>query len=158
MVKIIKSGFDESNNVNIYDCIDIDNNDEQVVCKNWYEKSKDKYHVVLGPNTANRKYIAHNEIEKNLVDNEYVVADKTSGPRRLGTSEPHKKLVPYMTEEDKAAYEEIIGRAKKNKEALAPKKSGKSEEEKFADKLNAFKAKYGEEAFDKLVAKLKEEV
>lgn len=94
-----------------------------VESKNWFEKSKDKWHLVLGANSANRKYVAHNEILANLnEEGKYVVEDKTTGPRVIGTARPHKKLEPYMTEEDRATYEDIIARAIAAKEADKPAK------------------------------------
>lgn len=102
---------------------------EEVTAKNWFEKSKDKWHIVLGPNSANRKYIAHNEFYAKAVDGEYIVDDKTTGPRVLGTAQPDKKLVPYMTPEDKEAYDAIIARAIENRNAQ--KNVELSEEEKL---------------------------
>lgn len=102
---------------------------EKVAAKNWFEKSKNKWHVVLGPNSANRKYIAHNEFFAKAEDDVYVVEDKTSGPRVLGTSQPDKNLVPFMTDEDKATYDAIIARAIANRDAQ--KNKPLTEEEKL---------------------------
>lgn len=100
----------------VFAATDLETNTE-VVCKNWFEKSKDKWHIVLAPNSANRKYIAHNEFFAKAEDNVYMVEDKTSGPRVLGTAQPDKKLVPYMTAEDKEEYDAIIARAIENRNA-----------------------------------------
>lgn len=102
---------------------------EPVSVKNWYEKSKSKWHVVLGKNSANRKYIAHNEFFAKAENGEYLVEDKTTGPRVLGTAQPDKKLVPFMSDEDREMYEEIIARAIKNRESQ--KKVELTEEEKI---------------------------
>lgn len=112
---------------------------ESVAAKNWFEKSKDKWHIVLGPNSANRKYIAHNEFYAKAVDNEYVVEDKTTGPRVLGTAQPDKKLVPYMTAEDKEKYDAIIARAIENRNAQ--KNVELTEEEKLEAQIAKLEAK-----------------
>jgi hypothetical protein len=110
-----------------------------VTTKNWFEKSKDKWHIVLGPNSANRKYIAHNEFFSKAVDDEYIVEDKTTGPRVLGTAQPDKKLVPYMTPEDKEAYDAIIARAIENRNAQKPAEL--SEEDKLRARIAKLQAK-----------------
>lgn len=115
-------------------------NGNEIVVKNWYEKSKSKWHCVLAPNSANRKYVAHNEILAHLDENdEYVVEDKTEGPRTLGTSQPDKKLVPYMTAEDKEKYDAIIARAIENRNAQAHKPL--TEEEKIDAQIAKLQAK-----------------
>ena len=116
--------------------------EEKVECKNWFEKSKNKWHIVLGPNSANRKYIAHNEFFAKAVDGEYTVEDKTTGPRSLGTSQPDRHLVPYMTAEDKEAYDAIIARAIENRNAQ--KNSPESEIEKLQAKIDGYTAKLAE--------------
>ena len=94
-VLITKSGYDEENGINTFEAMDIDNNNELVEVKNWFEKSKDKWHIVLGPNSANRKYIAHNEYNAKATEaGEYTVEDRTTPPRELGTAQPDRKLVP----------------------------------------------------------------
>lgn len=110
-----------------------------VQTKNWFEKSKNKWHIVLGPNSANRKYIAHNEFLAKAIDNEYVVEDKTNAPRELGTAQPDKRLVPFMSEEDKAEYDAIIARAVENKNAQ--KAVPQTEEEKLAAQIAKLQAK-----------------
>ena len=112
---------------------------EAVVAKNWFEKSKDKWHVVLGPNSANRKYIAHNEFFAKAEDGVYIVEDKTTGPRVLGTAQPDKKLVPYMTAEDKEKYDAIIARAIENRDAQ--KNVELTEEEKLMAQIAKLEAK-----------------
>jgi copper oxidase (laccase) domain-containing protein len=112
---------------------------EVVASKNWFEKSKDKWHIVLGPNSANRKYIAHNEFYAKAEDGVYVVEDKTTGPRVLGTAQPDKKLVPYMTAEDKEKYEAIIARAIENRNAQ--KNVELTEEEKLMAQIAKLQAK-----------------
>ena len=102
---------------------------EAVTCKNWFEKSKDKWHIVLGANSANRKYIAHNEFFAKAENGTYIVEDKTTGPRVLGTAQPDKKLVPFMTPEDKEKYDAIIARAIENRNAQ--KVAELTEEEKL---------------------------
>jgi hypothetical protein len=111
---------------------------EPVVVKNWYEKSKDKWHIVLAANSANRKYVAHNEFFAKAVNDEYIVADKTSAPRTLGTAQPDKKLVPFMTAEDKEQYDSIIARALENMKASRVEKT---DEEKLLEKIAKLQAK-----------------
>lgn len=111
---------------------------ETVAVKNWYEKSKEKWHIVLGPNSANRKYIAHNEFFAKAEDDVYTVEDKTTGPRVLGTAQPDKKLVPYMTAEDKEMYDAIIARAIENRNAS---KVELTEEEKLEKQIAKLIAK-----------------
>ena len=130
--------IEQNENGPVFEALDLATG-EIVTVKNFYEKSKDKWHVVLGPNSANRKYIAHNEIFAKLVDDEYVVDDKTTGPRTLGTAQPDKKLVPYMTAEDKEAYDAIIARAIENRDAQ--KKVELTEEEKLLAQIAKLQAK-----------------
>lgn len=125
----------------VFEAIDLETN-ETVTAKNWFEKSKNKWHVVLGPNSANRKYIAHNEFFAKAENDVYIVEDKTTGPRVLGTSEPDKKLVPYMTDEDREAYEAIIARAKANRDAQ--KNKPLTEEEKIEAQIKKLLAKKAE--------------
>jgi copper oxidase (laccase) domain-containing protein len=113
--------------------------DEVVTTKNWFEKSKDKWHIVLGPNSANRKYIAHNEFFAKAENDTYVVEDKTTGPRVLGTAQPDKKLVPYMTPEDKEKYDAIMARALENRNAQ--KNVELTEEEKLEVQIAKLEAK-----------------
>lgn len=137
-VKLTYIGTDD-NGQHIFTALDLETN-EEVAAKNWYEKSKDKWHIVLGPNSANRKYIAHNEFFAKKDDNdEYVVEDKTTGPRVLGTAQPDKKLVPYMTPEDKEMYDAIIARAIENKNAQ--KAVELTEEEKIMKAIAKLEAK-----------------
>jgi hypothetical protein len=114
-------------------------NGEKVEAKNWFEKSKNKWHIVLGQNSANRKYIAHNEFFAKAENGEYVVEDKTTGPRVLGTAQPDRKLVPYMTAEDKEKYDAIIARAIENRNAQ--KKVELTEEEKIEAQIAKLRAK-----------------
>ena len=138
-VLITKTGeIDEVNNIDIFEAIDLETN-ESVACKSWFEKSKDKWHIVLAANSANRKYIAHNEFYAKEVDGEYTVEDKTTGPRVLGTAQPDRKLVPYMTEKDKADYDAIIARAIENRNAQKAKPL--SEEEKLEAQIAKLQAK-----------------
>lgn len=134
-------GYDD-NESPIFEATDLNTN-EPVSAKNWFEKSKDKWHVVLGPNSANRKYIAHNEFFAKAEDDTYIVEDKTTGPRVLGTSQPDKKLVPYMTPEDKEKYDAIIARAIANKEAqkveLTPEQKLEAQIAKLQAKLAGLK-------------------
>ena len=125
----------------VWKALDLETN-EPVEAKNWFEKSKDKWHIVLGKNSANRKYIAHNEFNAKNVDGVYVVEDKTTGPRVLGTAQPDRHLVPFMTEEDKAAYDAIIARAIENRNAQ--KNKPLSEEEKLAAQIAKLQAKLAE--------------
>lgn len=114
-------------------------NGEEVATKVWYEKSKDKYHIVLGPNSANRKYVSLNEFDTKNTNGEYIVEDKTSAPRVMGMSEPDKKLIPYMSEEDKERYNEIISKAREKQ--LAEKAANKKQPMTELEKLLAKKAK-----------------
>jgi hypothetical protein len=122
----------------VYEAFDLTSG-ETVSTKNWYEKSKDKWHIVLGPNSANRKYIAHNEFNAKAEDGVYIVEDKTTGPRVLGTAQPDKKLVPYMTDEDREKYEAIIARAIENRNAQ--KAVELTEEEKLLAQIAKLQAK-----------------
>lgn len=135
-------GYDD-NDSPIFEATDL-TTDEPVSAKNWFEKSKNKWHVVLGPNSANRKYIAHNEFFAKAVDDVYTVEDKTTGPRVLGTSQPDKKLIPYMTPEDKEKYDAIIARAIENKNSqkveLTPEQKLEAQIAKLQAKLAGFKA------------------
>ena len=129
----------------VWEALDLETN-EPVEAKNWFEKSKDKWHIVLGKNSANRKYIAHNEFNTKNVDGVYVVEDKTTGPRVLGTAQPDRHLVPFMTEEDKVAYDAIIARAIENRNAQ--KNKPLSEEEKLAAQIAKLQAKLAERKAD----------
>lgn len=130
--------IENTDNGPVFEAFDLETN-TTVTIKNWFEKSKDKWQIVLGPNSANRKYIAHNEFFAKAEDDVYIVEDKTTGPRVLGTSEPDKKLVPFMTDEDKAAYEAIIARAKENRDAQ--KNKPLTEEEKLQKQIDSLMAK-----------------
>lgn len=129
---------ENTDNGPVFEAFDLETN-TTVTTKNWFEKSKDKWHIVLGPNSANRKYIAHNEFFAKAEDDTYIVEDKTTGPRVLGTSEPDKKLVPFMTDEDRAAYEAIIARAKENRDAQ--KNKPLTDEEKLQKQIDSLIAK-----------------
>lgn len=151
MVQIVKVGTDEQD-LPIFKAYEAETG-EEIPVKNWFEKSKNKWHIVLGPNSANRKYIAHNEFDSKAVANEdgeltYTVQDKTTGPRVMGTAQPDRWAIKYMTEEEKADYEAIIARAMERRAAekaeATPKKSTMKE------KLAAEQARY-----DALVEKLK---
>lgn len=143
MVEIKFNGNDDTG-IPQFSAYEKDDNSE-ISVKNWFEKSKNKWHVVLAQNSANRKYIAHNEILKNMDQQTgiYLVEDRTAPARELGTSQPDKKLVPYMNEEDKAAYDEIIARALANRDAMraASKPAPKTEEEKLLAKYKKMVAK-----------------
>lgn len=120
MVKIVQTGIDDGG-LPIFVATEVDTN-EPVSVKNWFEKSKNKWHIVLGPNSANRKYIAHNEFNTKATPDEegvltYIVEDKTTGPRVMGTAQPDKWAIPYMTEEEKADYDAIIARAMERRAA-----------------------------------------
>ena len=141
-VKIIL--VDETGEQPIFEALEAVDN-APVTCKNWFEKSKDKWHIVLGPNSANRKYIAHNEFFAKAVDGEYTVEDKTTGPRVLGTAQPDRALVPYMTPEDKKEYDEILERAIANRNAqkaipLTEEEKLEAQIKKLMEKLAAKKA------------------
>lgn len=138
-VKINYLGQDE-NEQPVFVAYDQDTNNE-VPVKNWFEKSKNKWHIVLGPNSANRKYIAHNEFFTKAVNDEYIVEDKTTGPRTLGTAQPDKKLVPFMTEEEKVAYDAIIARAIERRNAEKVTKAVLTEEEKLERQIEKLKQK-----------------
>ena len=133
-IKLIET----TDNGPVFEAIDLATN-EVVPCKNWFEKSKDKWHIVLGPNSANRKYIAHNEFFAKAEDDTYIVEDKTTGPRVLGTAQPDRKLVPYMTAEDKEKYDAIIARAIENRNAQ--KSVELTEEEKLQAQIEKLQAK-----------------
>lgn len=130
--------IEQTENGPVFEAVDLESGDA-VVAKNWFEKSKNKWHVVLGPNSANRKYIAHNEFFAKAEDDVYVIEDKTIGPRVLGTAQPDKKLVPYMTAEDKELYDGIIARAIENRNAQ--KSVPLTEEEKLEAQIAKLQAK-----------------
>ena len=136
-VKIVHVGEDE-NNMPMFEATDLETG-EQVETKNWFEKSKNKWHIVLAKNSANRKYVAHNEFFTKAEDGEYVVEDKTTGPRVLGTSQPDKALIPFMTDEEKADYEAIIARALERREEAKAKPL--TEEEKIEAQIAKLQAK-----------------
>jgi len=122
----------------VFEVTDLKTN-EPVTAKNWYEKSKDKWHIVLGPNSANRKYIAHELFNKENEDGVMTVEDKTSGPRVIGTSQPDRKYVPFMTAEDKEEYDAIIERATANR--ASKKEQPLTEEEKLEAQIAKLEAK-----------------
>lgn len=130
--------IEQTENGPVFEAVDLESGDA-VVAKNWFEKSKNKWHVVLGPNSANRKYIAHNEFFAKAEDDVYVIEDKTTGPRVLGTTQPDKKLVPFMTAEDKELYDGIIARAIENRDAQ--KSVPLTEEEKLEAQIAKLQAK-----------------
>lgn len=130
--------IDETANGPVFEAIDLVSN-EKVEAKNWFEKSKNKWHIVLGQNSANRKYIAHNEFFAKAEDGVYVVEDKTTGPRVLGTAQPDRKLVPYMSPEDKEKYDAIIARAIENRNAQ--KAVELTDEEKLEAQIAKLQAK-----------------
>ena len=130
--------IDQTENGPVFEALDLATN-ESVPVKNWFEKSKDKWHIVLGPNSANRKYIAHNEFFAKAENDEYIVEDKTTGPRVLGTSQPDRALVPYMTAEDKEKYDAIIARAIENRNTQ--KNVELTEEEKLEQAIAKLQAK-----------------
>lgn len=130
--------IEQTENGPVFEAVDLESGDA-IVAKNWFEKSKNKWHVVLGPNSANRKYIAHNEFFAKAEDDVYVIEDKTTGPRVLGTAQPDKKLVPYMTAEDKELYDGIIARAIENRNAQ--KSVPLTEEEKLEAQIAKLQAK-----------------
>lgn len=136
MVRITLIGENEQGPV--FEALDLSTN-ESIPVKNWFEKSKDKWHIVLGPNSANRKYIAHNEFYAKAEDGVYTVEDKTTGPRVLGTTQPDKALVPFMSPEDKERYEAIIARAIENRNAQ--KSVELTEEEKLQAQIAKLQAK-----------------
>lgn len=136
-VKIVYVGEDE-NNMPMFEATDLETG-EQVETKNWFEKSKNKWHIVLAKNSANRKYVAHNEFFTKAEDGEYVVEDKTTGPRVLGTSQPDKALIPFMTDEEKADYDTIIARALERREEAKAKPL--TEEEKIEAQIAKLQAK-----------------
>lgn len=123
-----------------FEALDIATN-ESVPVKNWFEKSKNKWHIVMGPNSANRKYIAHNEFFAKAENDEYIVEDKTTGPRTIGTSQPDRHLVPFMTVEDKEAYDGIIARAIENRNAQRANKPQLTEEEKLIAQIEKLQKK-----------------
>jgi hypothetical protein len=133
--------IEETDNGPVFEAEDLATG-ESVACKNWFEKSKDKWHIVLGPNSANRKYIAHNEFGAKAEDDVYIVEDKTTGPRVLGTAQPDRALVPFMTPEDKEKYDAIIARAIENREAQ--KKVELTEEEKLEAQIAKLEKKLAE--------------
>lgn len=130
--------IEQTENGPVFEAVDLESGDA-VVAKNWFEKSKNKWHVVLSPNSANRKYIAHNEFFAKAEDDVYVIEDKTTGPRVLGTAQPDKKLVPFMTAEDKELYDGIIARAIENRDAQ--KSVPLTEEEKLEAQIAKLQAK-----------------
>lgn len=104
--------------------------------KNWFEKSKNKWHIVLGQNSANRKFISHNEFFSKINDDGiYIVEDKTTPPRVIGTKNPDDKLLVYATDEEKELYENIINKAREEKEKVEG-----TEEEKLLAKIERAKA------------------
>lgn len=140
----LKSPVEATGKDVVVEAIDLATNDV-VDCKVWLEKSKDRWHFVLGENSANRKYVSHNEFFAKLENNEYIVQDKLTPPRRLGTAQPDRKLIPWMTEEDKEQYDAIIARALENRAAQRAKPENETEKlqariAKLQEKLQALEA------------------
>lgn len=140
MVKIVQTGIDEQS-LPIFTATEVETG-EPVQVKNWFEKSKNKWHIVLGQNSANRKYIAHNEFKSKAQEDEtgclvYVVEDKTTGPRVMGTAQPDRWAIPYMTDEEKADYDRIIAAAKERRQAEVEAKKAVplTEKEKLEHKI-----------------------
>lgn len=137
MVKIRQIGTDDAG-IPVFEATELETN-ESISVKNFFEKSKNKYHIVLGPNSANRKYIAHNEFNTKATPDEdgvltYIVEDKTTGPRVMGTAQPDKWAIPYMTEEEKADYDAIIARAMERRAAEKAEKAAAAPVKKRATK------------------------
>ena len=137
MVKIRQIGTDDAG-IPVFEATELETN-ESISVKNFFEKSKNKYHIVLGPNSANRKYIAHNEFNTKATPDEdgiltYIVEDKTTGPRVMGTAQPDKWAIPYMTEEEKADYDAIIARAMERRAAEKAEKAAATPVKKRATK------------------------
>lgn len=139
-VKITCINKETESGVPEFEALDLATN-ESIPVKNWFEKSKDKWHIVLGPNSANRKYIAHNEFFAKAENDEYIVKDKTTGPRKIGTSQPDRHLIPFMTAEDKEAYDSIIARAIENRNAQKAQKPVMTEEEKLMAQIEKLQKK-----------------
>lgn len=139
-VKITCINKETESGVPEFEALDLATN-ESITVKNWFEKSKDKWHIVLGPNSANRKYIAHNEFFAKAENDEYIVEDKTTGPRKIGTSQPDRHLIPFMTAEDKEAYDGIIARAIENRNAQKAQKPQLTEEEKLMAQIEKLQKK-----------------
>lgn len=139
-VKITCINKETESGVPEFEALDLATN-ESILVKNWFEKSKDKWHIVLGPNSANRKYIAHNEFFAKAENDEYIVEDKTTGPRKIGTSQPDRHLIPFMTAEDKEAYDGIIARAIENRNAQKAQKPVMTEEEKLMAQIEKLQKK-----------------
>lgn len=140
----LKSPVEATGKDVVVEAIDLATNDV-VDCKVWLEKSKDRWHFVLGENSTNRKYLSHNEFFAKLENNEYIVQDKLTPPRRLGTAQPDRKLIPWMTEEDKEQYDAIIARALENRAAQRAKPETETEKlqariAKLQEKLRALEA------------------
>lgn len=141
MVKIKQVGLSEEG-LPIFEATEIETG-ELIQVKNWFEKSKNKWHIVLGPNSANRKYIAHNEFNsKKDANDEYIVEDKTTAPRVMGTAQPDAWAKKYMTEEELADYNAIIERAmeRRAQEIAANKSQPKTEIEKLEAKIKKLEA------------------
>lgn len=108
----------------------------------WFEKSKNKYHIRIDEaNSANRKYVSAKEFEANKTGNDYVVEDKTTGPRVMGTSNPDKKFVPFMEADEKAFVERIWTELAKLHEANKPGKVDPNSEEGLVAAIKRAEAK-----------------
>lgn len=122
---------------------------QRMVCKEWYEKSKDRWHIVLPKdNPTGRTYIT-----KQLVDESpngiYGFENRTEPPRELGGNSWKSRLTPEELEEInqlQARYEEIkkVAMERKPRE-LSPEEKLQQEIEKLAKKYEILTGKkYGQ--------------
>lgn len=109
---------------------------QRMVCKTWFEKAKDRWHVVLPKNNpTGRTYIT-----KALVDatGKFEFDDRVEPPRQLGNNGWQSRL----TEEEKEELEQLNARIAEIKEiAMSRPVKELTEEEKTERQIAALQRK-----------------
>lgn len=117
-----------------------DNGEVVEVTKTWFEKAKNKWWYILPKNSLNRTYVSVDKLER---EQEIDLGDTVHVKKVLSTS--GKNWQEYMTEDEKAQYEEAqaviasIEQACKERKA-ADKVAPKTEKEKLLEKIAKLQA------------------
>lgn len=117
-----------------------DNGEIVEVTKTWFEKAKNKWWYILPKNSLNRTYVSVDKLER---EQEIDLGDTVHVKKVLSTS--GKSLQEYMTEDEKAQYDEAqvviasIEQACKERKA-ADKVAPKTEKEKLLEKIAKLQA------------------
>lgn len=117
-----------------------DNGEVVEVTKTWFEKAKNKWWYILPKNSLNRTYVSVDKLER---EQEIDLGNTVHVARVLGSS--GKNWQEYMTEEEKAQYEQAqaviagIEQACKDRKA-ADKVAPKTEKEKLLEKIAKLQA------------------